>query len=96
MEVWLNASLKSTETMDELSTTCNLKKLCQDARQGIQALDTKRPVASLAKGDLLDNMPSPFYSASVVLYQLQAPHLRIILNTWILTTKTILLLAVCS
>ena len=31
---WLNVSLKSTETRDELSTTCNLKsKLCQDACQ---------------------------------------------------------------
>ena len=36
----------------------------------IHALDTKRPVASLGKGDLLGNMPSPLYTASVVLFQL--------------------------
>ena len=36
----------------------------------MQALDTKRPVASLGKGDLLGNMPSPFYPASVVFFQL--------------------------
>ena len=32
MNGWLNASLKSTKTRDELSTMCNLK-LCQDACQ---------------------------------------------------------------
>ena len=65
--------VKSTETRDELSTTCNPKVMSrylsapdatslhhclQNHRQyfilsWIQALDTKRPVASLGKGDLL-------------------------------------------
>ena len=38
----------------------------------IQALDTKRPVASLGKGNFLGvYMPFPFYPASVVHFQLQ-------------------------
>ena len=38
---WLNTSLKFTETMDELSTTCNLKsKLCQDAGQHLMPVST--------------------------------------------------------
>ena len=74
---WLDASLKSTETRDELSTTCNPKVMSrclsvpdatslhhclQNHRQyctilsWIQALDTKRPVASLGKRDLLGSM----------------------------------------
>ena len=69
-----NASLKSTETREELST-CNPKVMSRclsvpDATSlhhclqnhhqhftilsSIQALDTKRTVASLRKGDLLD------------------------------------------
>ena len=69
MEGWLIASLKSTETSDELSTTCNLKIMSRylsapDAtslphclqnysQYCTQALDTKRSVASLGKGYLL-------------------------------------------
>ena len=53
-------------------------------------------------------MPSPFYRASVVLFHLHGgmvSHMQvlpiplqlcIILNTWILTTETMLVLAVCS
>ena len=50
----------------------------------IQALDTKRPVASLGRGDLL--ICHPYYPASVVLFQLHGgmfSHMQafIILNT---------------
>ena len=54
-------------------------------------------------------MPSPFCPASIVLFQLHegmVSHMQvlatpsstvhIILNTWILTTKTIVVLAACS
>ena len=53
-------------------------------------------------------MPSPFYSASVVLFQFHGgmvshmqvlphpPQLYTILNTWILTTESISVVAACS
>ena len=77
-----------------------IRKLCPDACQRIQALDTKRPVARLAKGDLLGMCYA--FPASWVHGQSYASitpssavH-NLILNTWIFTTKTILVLAACS
>ena len=82
-------SLKSTETRNELSTTCNPKVMsrcllapnatslhrcfhnhCQYCTilSGIHALDTKRPVASLGKGDFL-SVCHLLYPASVVSIQ---------------------------
>ena len=70
----------------------------------IQALDTKRPVASLVKGGLLGICH--LLSSCVVLFQrhggmvchmqVLATNLYIILYTWILTSETILVLAACS
>ena len=47
---------KCMETRDELSTTCNPKRLCQDASQ--------------REREFIRYMPSPFYPSSVVLFQL--------------------------
>ena len=64
--------------------------------QLIQALDTKRLVASLVKGGLL-GICHPFYPSSVVLFQLHGvmvSHMQVLahsyikLYTWILTSLT--------
>ena len=70
----------------------------------LQELDNKRPVESLWR---VKYMPSPSYPVSVVLFQLHGgivspmqvlptPFSTMhILNTWILTTETILVLDAC-
>ena len=54
---WLNASLKSTETRDELSTTLYLQsekyKLCQDACQRLMLHPTPLPQEQAAKTKML-------------------------------------------
>ena len=79
MKGWLNASLKSTDknyVKMPVSTWCYITTSLPpepssifSIESWIQALDTKRPVASLAKGDLL-GICHLLFSASVVLFQL--------------------------
>ena len=62
-------------------------------------------MSALGKG-ILRYMPSPFYSASVLLFQLHVgmvSHMQALAtpsstvhNTWILTTESISVLAACS
>ena len=109
--------LKSTETRYELSTTCNPMSRCLSAPAATSYIAASRTIvniklnsgigqseASLERG-FLRYMPSPFYTASVVLFQLHgvickyklhSHNLCKILNTWILTTETILVLDACS
>ena len=78
---------------------------CYTILNCIQALDTKGPVEPWVKG-FLRYMPSPFYSASVVLFQLHGgtvSHMQALAipsstvhKTWILTTESISVLAACS
>ena len=98
---------KKYGTRDKLSTTCNpkIKSRCHLSVPNATSLHhclqnhcqycTRRPLAC----------PSPLYPASVVLFQLHGgivSHMQVlptpssILNTWILTTKTILVVAAYS
>ena len=51
MKGWLNASLKSAETRDELSTTA-IRKLCHDACQYLMLHPTSLPQEQAAKSNI--------------------------------------------
>ena len=77
---WLNASIKSTETRDDLSTTCNQKVMSRclsapDAASLHHCLQNHRQYFNILRGiqalDMacLKGFVTPFYTAIVVLFQ---------------------------